>query len=541
MFFMLRNYYTLYRIAGELECLVGCPLADCFSQEKDVAMFAFLSGDELEYLQISTDTLLSGICLRKNFDRKRRNTADIFPQAKGDVLQSIELSPADRIIKLDFIRHTLHIYLFGGSRSNIILTDKGGTILDSSRHKKALVGTKLAAEESNSAPKENLSDSVATVLSNAPYLLGKYYTEEICRRLETDPKAVCAELREDARERLLATAKLFAECLRSGTQAYIYRLPDGNPLVSLAELGRYGSPERIEEAVSQAVFFRTINTLKHQSIDSAKKGLASVLNRLVKKYEMQLEHHRDSASHSRRAEEYQTTAQLLLSLPNQKGKPGEEIELDFPDGSKKKVKLEKLKTINENAGRYFAKAKDARENAQRRKMLIPRTEERLATVRAALADLGAAEKLKDIERIKQQIYKIPDSKMQDNNSEESKYRVFDLGDGYTLYVGKNAANNDELTMKFARPNDLWFHARGSSGSHAVLRLESGDKPPKYIIQRAASVAAYYSGAKNAKYTPVCYTFKKNVRKPKGAAVGAVTVTREEVILVEPKLPAGSQE
>lgn len=538
---MLRNYHTLHRIVGELERLVGCPLADCFSQEKDVAMLAFLNGDELEYLQISTDTLLSGICIRSNFERKRRNTADIFPKLMGDVLQNVELSPTDRIVKLEFIKHTLHVYLFGGSRSNIILTDRSGTVIDSARHKKSLVGTKLSTDDSPANVKENLGNTVSTILSAAPFLLGKYYTEEICRKLETDPKAVFAELAADTRSRLLATAKLFAECLRSGSQAYIYRLPDGNPLVSLAELSRYGAPERIENSVSQAVFFRTINTLKHQSIDGAKKGLASVLNRLVKKYEMQLEHHRDSASHARRAEDYQTIAQLLLSLPNQKEKPGEEIELEFPDGAMRKVKLEKLKTINENAGRYFAKAKDARENAHRRKMLIPRTEERLSKVRAALEELGKAEKLKDIDRIKQQIYKIPDSKMQDNNSEESKYRVFDLGDGYTVYVGKNAANNDELTMKFARPNDLWFHARGSSGSHAVLRLESGDKPPKYIIQRAASVAAYYSGAKNAKYTPVCYTFKKNVRKPKGAAVGAVTVTREEVILVEPKLPPGNQE
>ena len=118
----------------------------------------------------------------------------------------------------------------------------------------------------------------------------------------------------------------------------------------------------------------------------------------------------------------------------------------------------------------------------------------------------------------------------------SRFRVFDLGEGYILYVGKSAANNDELTVKFAKPNDLWFHARGSSGSHAVLRLNKEEKPPKFILQKAASIAAYYSGSKNAKYTPVCYTYKKYVHKPKGSNPGSVTISREEVIMVEPKLP-----
>jgi predicted ribosome quality control (RQC) complex YloA/Tae2 family protein len=120
--------------------------------------------------------------------------------------------------------------------------------------------------------------------------------------------------------------------------------------------------------------------------------------------------------------------------------------------------------------------------------------------------------------------------------QESRFRMFDLGDGYILYVGKNAANNDELTLRFAKPNDLWFHARGSSGSHAVLRLNKEEKVPKHIMQKAASITAYYSGSKKAKYTPVCYTYKKYVHKPKGANPGSVTLSREEVMMAEPKLP-----
>ena len=110
---------------------------------------------------------------------------------------------------------------------------------------------------------------------------------------------------------------------------------------------------------------------------------------------------------------------------------------------------------------------------------------------------------------------------------------------YTLYVGKNAANNDELTMKFAKPNDIWLHARGSSGSHCIIRSSNSiknEKTPKLILKKAAEIAAYYSDAKNSKYTPVCYTKKKYVHKPKNANVGSVVLQREEIIMVEPKLP-----
>lgn len=123
------------------------------------------------------------------------------------------------------------------------------------------------------------------------------------------------------------------------------------------------------------------------------------------------------------------------------------------------------------------------------------------------------------------------------------YRQFNLEEGYVLYVGRNSANNDQLTMRFAKQNDLWLHVRGQSGSHCVLRAptSANSKVPKRILEQAASIAAYYSSARNASWTPVVYTLKKHVRKPKGAAVGAVVLEREEVIMARPGLPSGLSE
>ncbi|NMB80299.1 MAG: DUF814 domain-containing protein [Ignavibacteria bacterium] len=127
----------------------------------------------------------------------------------------------------------------------------------------------------------------------------------------------------------------------------------------------------------------------------------------------------------------------------------------------------------------------------------------------------------------------------ENKSEESNYRQFIIENKYHLYVGKNSKNNDELKTRFAKQNDLWFHARSVSGSHVVLRIENTKEPvPKNIIKKAASVAAYYSKAKTSKLASVSYTFKKYVTKRKDLEPGQVILLREQVILVPPEIPDG---
>lgn len=92
-------------------------------------------------------------------------------------------------------------------------------------------------------------------------------------------------------------------------------------------------------------------------------------------------------------------------------------------------------------------------------------------------------------------------------------------------------------MRFAKHNDLWFHARGVSGSHAVLRHNGKGKTQKILLKKRLP----YSSARNASYTPVAYTEKKYIRKPKGAHPGAVVMEREKVVMVSPGLPEGHTE
>jgi predicted ribosome quality control (RQC) complex YloA/Tae2 family protein len=107
---------------------------------------------------------------------------------------------------------------------------------------------------------------------------------------------------------------------------------------------------------------------------------------------------------------------------------------------------------------------------------------------------------------------------------------------FEIWVGKNAANNDILTQKYSHKNDLWLHAKGVTGSHTSIKHKAGKSIPSQVLTVAAQIAAYYSKHKGNTLAPVCFTLKKFVRKPKGFEPGQVVMDREEVIMVEPKLP-----
>jgi predicted ribosome quality control (RQC) complex YloA/Tae2 family protein len=111
------------------------------------------------------------------------------------------------------------------------------------------------------------------------------------------------------------------------------------------------------------------------------------------------------------------------------------------------------------------------------------------------------------------------------------FRRFVSGDGLPIYVGRNARENDALTFKTAKSDDLWLHAQGAPGSHVVVRLTKGAEPPPETVKDAATLALLYSDLKKSGKGEVLYTRRKWVRKAKGAAAGAVTVTQEKTLFV----------
>lgn len=111
------------------------------------------------------------------------------------------------------------------------------------------------------------------------------------------------------------------------------------------------------------------------------------------------------------------------------------------------------------------------------------------------------------------------------------FRRFTSSDGLAIYVGRNARENDELTFRLAKSDDLWLHVRGTPGSHVVVRLEKGTDPPPETIRDAATLALLYSDLKKSGKGDVIYTRRKWVKKAKGQAPGAVIVIQEKSLHV----------
>jgi len=111
-----------------------------------------------------------------------------------------------------------------------------------------------------------------------------------------------------------------------------------------------------------------------------------------------------------------------------------------------------------------------------------------------------------------------------------------LPDGFEAWAGKTDADNDLLSLKTAKPNELWFHVRGQPGSHVILRCPDGSKPDAALIKQTAAIAAWHSKARHAGTVPVCYTEAKHVGKPRGAKPGSVSIKREKIVKVRPGLP-----
>lgn len=105
-------------------------------------------------------------------------------------------------------------------------------------------------------------------------------------------------------------------------------------------------------------------------------------------------------------------------------------------------------------------------------------------------------------------------------------------DGFKVYVGRNNKENDWLSLKFANPDDIWFHTKDSHGSHVILRTEK-NTPSDDILIKCAKIAAQHSKASNSSNVPVDYCSAQFVKKPKGVKPGMVIFTHNKTLNVNP--------
>jgi predicted ribosome quality control (RQC) complex YloA/Tae2 family protein len=108
-------------------------------------------------------------------------------------------------------------------------------------------------------------------------------------------------------------------------------------------------------------------------------------------------------------------------------------------------------------------------------------------------------------------------------------------DGFTILIGKNSRQNEEVTFHQATANDVWLHARGVPGAHVIIKA-AGREVPRRTLEQAARLAAYYSQARGSTSVPVDHTQQRHVRHMKGGGPGMVIYERERTIHAEPDPP-----
>ncbi len=188
-----------------------------------------------------------------------------------------------------------------------------------------------------------------------------------------------------------------------------------------------------------------------------------------------------------------------------------------------------------NAQRYYnlyQKCKNA-EVMTKKQMQI--ANEELYYLESVAEELARAETEADVNEIKDELTSGGYYKENTKGKKKqivSKPMEFEI-DGYVLMVGKNNIQNDMLTLKLARGNDLWLHTKNIHGSHGIIKT-NGEMPSDDTIVKGAKIVAYYSKARNSANVPVDFTAVKNVKKPRGAKPGMVIYDNYNTVNVKPE-------
>lgn len=279
--------------------------------------------------------------------------------------------------------------------------------------------------------------------------------------------------------------------------------------------------------VFEALNYFGRNYLSQWHFNQRKESLLSQLNSEKKRLLSQQLNTEKSLSQHEKQLKYDEVANIIMANLHQLQIGLTKVELfDFYRNQNIIIKLKKDLNPQQNAAEYYRKSKNQNIEIDLLYKRLEEIQQKLIDTDKQIENVVAATSSKDLKEGKN---KLPTDK-----ATESPFKNFRF-EGFTILVGKNAENNDKLTLKFANKNDMWLHANDVTGSHVVIRYRQGKTFTKPLITYAAQLAAYYSKAKSSTLVPVVYTLKKFVRKPKGATAGTVTYENGETILVEPKI------
>lgn len=511
---MFHNYFFLKRLAYALDSqLSGAELVECFSQNRDELILSWLLADHREfYIRANLDAAISLLFFPDTFARSGKNSVDLFEELVGLKVTGVTPFRYDRSFAIHFENGHQLIFKLHARRGNILLAKDQSTL-------------------------RVFRNSLKADLALQPEELNKEITisKEAFSQAENDPIQLIPALGKEA--------KIFLE----NTQFYekqdeekwdsfqqLMRLLDTNPIYLIhSQEARISLLEKSEESTTDPIAATNwLYQAKTRSFffDKEKQTAINSLKQKIKKSESYISKTATKLQQLTASRNPEEIANILMANLGalQQGLTKAVLH-DFYTDSPIEIKLNTKLSPQKNAENLYRKAKN-------RQLEIDQLEENIAAKHRLIATLSKQvldmTEIEDFRTLRKRIKELGLIQKPQEETENLPYHQHEL-DGWIIMVGRNAKANDELTLKVAKKNDLWLHAKDVAGSHVVVRQRPGQNFPKHIIEAAASLAAHHSKRQNDTLCPVIFTEKKFVRKMKGAPSGQVIVEKEEVVMVEP--------
>ena len=236
----------------------------------------------------------------------------------------------------------------------------------------------------------------------------------------------------------------------------------------------------------------------------------------------------------------------LYQIDDSIKKPSIVLNNYYDENKEIEIPLDNTISISYNAKKFFKKYHKLKNTLEIVSSQKIEAENEINYLESIVYELENANSIDELDEIYQEISENgmfkPQEKSIAKKNKINKRKVHDeydpmtfTIDGFTLYVGKNNKQNDYITTKLGKNEDLWFHTKDIRGSHCLLKC-NGNTPKEHTILTCAQIAAFYSKAKLSSNVPVDYCFAKHVKKPSGAKPGMVIYTGQKTLYVTPLEP-----
>ena len=456
---------------------------------------------------------------------------------QGAVIEAIQQVENDRILEIsvsnkneigDSVAVTLVIEIMG-KHSNIILLDKAsGKIIEAIKH----VGFSQNSYRTILPGSTYVAPPQTGSLN--PFTMGDEKLFQILQTEEIEPKRL---------------QQIFQGLGRDTATELSGRLTTDKLKTFRAFFASPTQPSLTEKSFSALLFSDSKTQLSTLSelLDTFYKDKAErdrvnqQASELIRRVENELEKNRKKLGKqeeellaTENAEEFRQKGELLTTFLHQVPNDQDQVELDnYYTGEKILITLDKALTPNQNAQRYFKRYQKLKEAVKHLTSLIEETRTTILYLESVETALAQAS-LSEIAEIREELIQTGfiRRRQREKIQKRKKPEKYLATDGQTIIlVGRNNLQNDELTFKIAKKDELWFHAKDIPGSHVVI---TGNLQPSDEVKTdAAELAAYFSKARLSNLVQVDMIEIKKLNKPTGGKPGFVTYTGQKTLRVTP--------